>query len=207
MTDRDAVRRGYDDLAETYAAERSADEREIEFLDDLLDRLDPDARLLDAGCGQGDPILARAAERTAAVGLDFSRAQLQLAADNAPTAALLQGDLTALPFGDDSFDAITAYHSLIHVPLDDHRPTIDEFARVLRPGGFLLVSEGPDEWTGSNPDWLDTGVGMEWAITGAETTREQLRAAGFDIHEERAAVDELADDGGSWVFFLARLDG
>lgn len=205
MTDRDAVRRGYDGLAKTYAEERSPDPKEIDVLDELLDRLDPGARLLDAGCGQGEPILARAAPATSAVGLDFSAAQLRLAAGNAPSSALLQGDVTKLPFEDGSFDAVTAYHSLIHVPLDEHEPTVEEFARVLRQGGYLLLSEGPEEWTGSNPDWLDTNVEMQWSIAGAEATRDQLRAAGFEIYEEWGTEDGLAEDAGEWVFFLARL--
>jgi len=208
MTDRDEVRRGYDGLAETYAAERSPGDRELSMLEDLLDRLDADARLLDAGCGQGEPILARAADRADATGLDFSGEQLRLAADSAPGASLLQGDMTALPFGPNSFDAVTAFHSLIHVPLSEHGPVIEEFARVLRPGGYLLASEGPQEWVGSNPDWLDAGAEMQWSIAGREATLSDLRSAGFEVLAERTDADELAEeDDGAWVFFLARLAG
>ncbi|NIS29986.1 MAG: methyltransferase type 11, partial [Actinobacteria bacterium] len=63
-------------------------------------------------------------------------------------------------------------------------------ARELRPGGRLLVSEGADEWVGDNPDWLDTGVRMEWAVAGADATRAQLRAAGFEVEAEETTGDE-----------------
>ncbi len=209
MTDRDTVRRGYDALAETYAAERPEDGRGMDVLDHFLDPVPESARILDAGCGQGTPVLAQLGASATAVGLDFSYRQLALATENAPDAALAQGDMTRPPFRDGAFDAITAYHSLIHVPIDDHQTVINEFARILRPGGRLLVSEGPGEWSGANPDWLDSGVEMQWDIAGADATREQLEGAGFVIADEWSAPDTLADDedDAQWVFFSARLDG
>ena len=206
MTERDAVRRAYDDLAESYAAERSADAEVAARLDGLLERLPRTPRVLDAGCGGGDPALAALAEeRARAVGLDFSGEQLRLARETAPGAALVRGDMTALPFREGSFDAVVALHSLIHVPLEAHPTVLAGFARVLAPGGLLLLTEGEEEWVGENPDWLGTGVGMRWEIAGRETTRDQLEAAGFEVLEEWDRRDELAEDDSSKPFFLARL--
>ncbi|WP_276279530.1 class I SAM-dependent methyltransferase [Halorussus caseinilyticus] len=195
MSDRDAVRRGYDEMAETYAAERSEGGRGTELLTDFLDALPDDPRVLDAGCGQGTPVLARLAESGDPLGLDFSREQLRLAAVNVPGASLSQGDMTALPFRDDAFDAVTAYNSLIHVPYGDHETVLGEFARVLRPGGRVLLTEGCQEWSGENPDWLDTGVEMQWDIAGTEATRAQLESAGFAVVGEWEVTDRLNDDG------------
>ena len=202
MTDRDAVREGYDALAETYTAERSDDETlGVSLVENLLDDLPPDARLLDAGCGGGTPVLTRAGER--AVGLDFSGEQLDLATANAPASPLVQGDMAALPFRDGAFDAVTAIHSLIHVPLDDHQRVLDEFARMLRLGGRLVVSEGHGRWQGRNPDWLDTGAAMEWDIAGIEATRKHLHDAGFELRELVEVDDTLADEDARKPFFLA----
>lgn len=225
MVDKDAVRRAYDDLVETYAADRSEDGPDVAILENVLESLPASARVLDAGCGGGEPVLARLCADTNAVGLDFSRGQLTLAAETAPGASLVQGDMTALPFFPSSFDAVVAYWSLIHVPIDDHMTVIDEFARVLRPGGRVLLCEGPEEWVGENPDWLGSGVRMEWNIAGAETTREQLRNAGFVVVDSWGAPDSLDDgepddgdgepddgeiddgeaDGYPWTFFAGRL--
>lgn len=203
MVDRDAVRRGYDSLGECYARSRSAGD-DVELLEWVLDRLTPTASLLDAGCGPGRPLLRRASEAVRAVGLDLSRTQLQLAATNAPEAGLVQGDLAALPFDGGSVDAVTAFHSLIHVPLVDHRDVIGEFARVLRPGGWLLVTEGHGEWCGENLDWLDAGVEMQWEIAGAQATRDQLEATGFTVDREWSVGDDLGDGG--WRVFGAELE-
>lgn len=48
-----------------------------------------------------------------------------------------------LPFADGVFDAVIAYWSLIHVPTEEHQTVIDEFARVLRPGGRVRSAKGP----------------------------------------------------------------
>ncbi len=137
-----------------------------------------------------------------AVGLDFSQAQLRLATENVPDLPLVQADITTLPIADDVFDAITAYHTLIHLPRDDHQTAITELARVLRPGGRLLVSEGPTEWRGANSDWLDTGFEMRWSIADEQATRTELQSAGFTI------VDDCeVNDDEHWVFLAAQLDG
>lgn len=206
MVDKDAVRRGYDDLAETYATGRSEDGRGMDVLARFLASLPKPARILDAGCGQGTPVLRQLSTVATATGVDFSRKQLGLAAENVPDASLVKGDMTRLPVYDGVFDAVTAYHSLIHIPLEDHQTVIDEFARVLRPDGQLLLSEGPDEWSGTNPNWLDSGVEMQWSIAGADATREHIQNAGFTVTNEWGVTDTFAEDEEQWVFFAAQLD-
>jgi SAM-dependent methyltransferase len=208
MVDKETVRRGYDEIAETYAVDRKDDGREREILTRFIGDLSGSARVLDAGCGGGTPVLADLSESVTAVGTDISRTQLDLAADAVPDAALAQGDMAALPFRDGAFDAVTAFHSLIHVPRDQHRSVVDEFARVLTDDGRVLLSEGIAEWRGTNPDWLDAGVEMEWHIAGANATRGHLRDAGFTVEAEWNAADSL-DDGNDarWAFFAARLTG
>lgn len=205
MVEKDAVRRGYDGLAEAYAADRTEDGLGSEVLARFRDELPGSARVLDAGCGQGTPVLRELTAATAATGIDISRAQLELAAESVPDTALAQGDMAALPFRDDAFDAVTAYHSLIHVPQGQHQGVIDEFARVLTDDGRLLVSEGPAEWTGENPNWLDTGVEMQWHIAGAEETRRHLRNAGFVVERTWNTPDTPEKDDERWVFFSARV--
>lgn len=223
VTDPDAVRRAYDALADEYDAARGDDPAGLDRVRAFLAECGPGARVLDAGCGGGRPVLARLAagpgpdeaaggddeaaggddEATggdddatvAAVGLDFSREQLRLAAGNAPGAALVRGDLRALPFADGEFDAVTAYHALIHVPRDEHATTLAAFARVLRPGGVLLVTEGELAWEGTNPDWLGAGVEMRWSMAGPAATREALVAAGFEVLDAWRVPDTLGDEG------------
>ena len=208
MVDKEVVLQGYEDIADVYAEERSPSDEEQKALASFLQKLSTESRVLDAGCGGGKPVLQQlTSQLQRAIGLDFSTQQLEKAQSNAPEARLMRGDMTRLPLSDSTIDAVLAYHSLIHVPAGEHQAVIDEFARVLRLGGHLLVSEGPGEWQGTNPDWLDADTEMQWYIAGAEATRVQLENAGFQIETEYGAPNTLAEDEeASWIFFDATLD-
>ena len=206
MDDKRVVRRGYDEMGEIYASERTGDPFEGETLDTLLDSLPEEPRVLDAGCGQGTPILDRLQDSVTAIGLDFSRGQLQLATQNVSAASFTQGDMTALPFRDATFDAVTAYHSMIHIPSDEHQTVIDEFARVLNPDGQMLLTSGSAEWSGANSDWLGSDVEMRWSMSGPENTVEQLESAGFSTTNQWTIENGCAeDDDATFTAFLARL--
>jgi ubiquinone/menaquinone biosynthesis C-methylase UbiE len=206
MDDKETVRRGYDELAAEYAARRSASDREVAVLEEFLDSLSDPTRVLDVGCGQGFPTLRRASRETTAVGLDLSREQLRVAAETVSVAPLVHADMTALPFRDDVFDAVIAYNSVIHIPLADHQTVFEEFARVLSPGGRVVLSEAPEAFERATDDWLDGGVEMRWSMAGSDATRDHLRSAGFRVTDVWQAPDQDAEDGPFPPFFVARLE-
>ncbi|WP_440990167.1 class I SAM-dependent methyltransferase [Haloarchaeobius baliensis] len=188
---RDLVRRGYDELADAYAAEREGNES-----DALLGRLRrdaPEGPVLDAGCGDGKPVLATLADDRPVAGLDISGEQAARANEVAP-GRVVQGDMTALPYETGSFAALAAFFSIIHVPAAETPAVYREFARVLQPGGVALVTTGTEDWAGRNDDWLDGGAPMAWEILGPEKSRRHLEAAGFDVYETVGVVDGVSDD-------------
>ena len=185
-----AIRRAYDDIVDEYLAERSDDLSATGLFDDLIERLSDDCQVLDAGCGAGVPVAERLAAEFEVVGVDFSIEQVRRARQNVPRANFVQGDMATLAFADETFDAVCAFFSLIHVPMDEHPRVAAEFSRVLRPGGVaLLTVGGEEEWVGSNPDWLDTGVEMHWSFPDTETSIGHLTNAGFEILGQRAIDD------------------
>lgn len=106
----------------------------------------PGDRLLDVASGDGASALLAARELGCEViGVDYGAAAVDGAAEaarrEAPGAAIdfVRGDAEALPVGDDSFDAILCECSLCTFP--DKDSAAAEFARVLRPGGRIAISD------------------------------------------------------------------
>ena len=99
----------------------------------------PGDTVLDAACGTGDLAIAdRKAGAAKVTGLDFSEQMLARARRKAPL-EWVQGDLLALPFADDSYDAATVGFGVRNV--ENLELALTELHRVLRPGGRLAILE------------------------------------------------------------------
>lgn len=112
----------------------------IQSVPALLDaaRVVPGVRMLDVCCGAGYAA-GLAAERGAdAIGVDFSPAQVDLAAASYPGVEFRQGDATSLAFGDQTFDCVVNGIGIPHFEEPD--AAIAEAFRVLRCGGRFAFS-------------------------------------------------------------------
>ena len=146
------------------------------IIDEILDGL-PVGDALDAACGTGR-LAARLADRGFRVtGIDGSAEMLELARTRLPGARFSEGDLGSLPLPDGAVDLVTTALALTHVP--DLRPVYAEFARVLRPGGSLVVSDvHPDlVLLGSTVKATAPDGGAWLATTHRHSLGDHLRAA------------------------------
>jgi SAM-dependent methyltransferase len=103
--------------------------------------LRPGQRVLDVACGTG--VLARhAAERVGpagrVVGLDLNEGMLEVGRRRAPAIEWRQGPAEALPFADESFDAVVSQFGLMF--FTDRVRALREMLRVLKPGGRLALA-------------------------------------------------------------------
>lgn len=185
--DRTELRRSWDDVAAAYARNRDPDGSDADLLEDLLAELPADPDVLDIGPCDG----ARTLDNLPAgsVGIDISREALEMARERVPESALLEGDMAVLPIADESMDAVTAYHAVFHVPREEHPGVYAEFARVLRPGGRLLMTLPGGRFETTRRGWM--GGSMFFSAPGREQTLSQLREAGFTDLRTVTADDPL----------------
>lgn len=154
----------------------------------LIDRarLDPGSTVLDVGCGPGTTLALLASAGHRSIGIDFSPA---LATDATATeAAALTGDAEHLPLRGASADA--ALLECVLSALPDKERAIGEVARVLRPGGVLLLSDMT--LTAEFPEPLNGTLAWVVCAAGALSTagyRELLAAHAFAVEsvEDRSA--------------------
>jgi SAM-dependent methyltransferase len=109
-------------------------------------------RILDAGCGNGRYsrfLLQEADPDALLVAFDYSPGMLQRARGrlHGDRVHLMAADLARLPYADAGFDAVVCGWVLEHLP--DPRPGLRDLARVLRPGGRLLLMATEDTLTGA----------------------------------------------------------
>jgi SAM-dependent methyltransferase len=105
---------------------------------EIIDRLPP-GTAVDAACGTGRYTGYLADRGHRVIGVDSSPEMLARAHEQVPSAAFALGDLYQLPLPDESADLLVCALALVHVPA--LAPVLAEFARVLRPGGQLVVSD------------------------------------------------------------------
>lgn len=127
--------------------DQTVDGASIEFFDWLVDWLDEDldgALLLDAGCWNAPfGLYLRASEATAGyVGFDLSHQALRYAHGLDRSLQVLRADLVGqtLPFASESFDGVVLTRTYEHLPRGAEPEAVRTLVRLLKPGGWLLVT-------------------------------------------------------------------
>ncbi|TET62655.1 class I SAM-dependent methyltransferase [Candidatus Bathyarchaeota archaeon] len=186
MTEKEEiVRKGYDKIAEKYQADRHLfnNIKELEELESLLPK---NAKVLDVGCGAGVPVTKFLVDSGFdVIGVDFSENMLRFARKNVPKAKFIKKDMTKLDFRDNSFDGLTAFYSIIHVPREKHSSLFQSFHRILKPEGVILICVGPDEWEATEEYY---GSRMFWSHYSPEKSLQLVKDAGFQILFEKHLV-------------------
>ncbi len=104
-------------------------------------------KVLDIACGTGYgcSILANVAESV--VGIDISSDVVEIAKKEFPDKKIIfqQGDASRIEFPDNTFDTITSFETIEHLPKDKVDKYLSELFRVLKPGGLIYISSPDSE--------------------------------------------------------------
>jgi SAM-dependent methyltransferase len=193
-TAKDLVSAGYDTVHGRYAdsAGRDPSRRQHYLLRAARMGLLKGGDALDLGCGTGRHVTASLASAGFRVtGLDVSARSIEAARRELPSVRFVVGDMATVKFPAGSFDLVTAFYSIIHLPREEHGEVLRRVAGWLRPGGGLIASLGASCGDAYEEDWL--GVPMYWSSWDHQTNRRLMADAGLGILVD--TVETTLEDG------------
>jgi SAM-dependent methyltransferase len=187
----------------------------------FLERLKPGMRVLDCGCGPGTLTIgfAQGVSPGRAIGIDREIGQTQQVADYAQQNGIdnlrfLEGNIYALPFDDDYFDAV--FGSAVLGSIGNASDAVAEMARVLKPGGILGLKEfdhGGDIIWPQNP-LLESSIALYHRLRAANghenlagrKLKAYLTGCGLSVDHFAAYFDQQTDTD-SLVKYVERNNG
>lgn len=138
------LRRAHDAIAELYAerlpeiyGRLPVDRAVLDLFCTLV--LDVGRRVADVGCGPGAIVPHLAARGLEPCGVDLSPEMVRVARRDRPGVPFSVADVRSLPFADGSLDGVLGWYSLMYLAPEDRPAAFGEIARVVRPGGYLVV--------------------------------------------------------------------
>ena len=163
------------------------DPHRAEWLELLVSRLAPEARVLELGCGRGDSGLER---------FDWTGVDLVARAPG-----VLEADFLELELPEASFDACASFYVFNHVPRGRLAELLAKIHRWLVPGGLSMHAFGTSDteaWTG---DWL--GGPAFFSSFPPDVNSRLVREAGFTIERDEVVTIEEPEGPVAFQWILA----
>jgi SAM-dependent methyltransferase len=209
----ETIRTDYDRIAPEYAR-RLYKELDGKPLDrDLLRRLAAatggHGPVCDMGCGPGHVARFLRGLDAEVFGLDLSPQMLAEARRLNPDIPFREGDMLALPLADAELAGIAAFYAIVNLPPETLATAFAEMARVLAPGGLLLLAfHSGDEVIRPSEEWGQP-ISMEFFYFPPVVIRTQLVEAGFEIEEviERGPYAPDVEYQSDRAYIFARKPG
>ncbi len=173
------VAQRYHDLFHNEMNEKEYDRR---LLDSFAGRFKKDSVVCDAGCGPSGHIGRYLFDKgIKVVGVDISDKCVEMARQHNPIMRFECGDIGNMSFEDSSFDGILSYYSIIDTPKRYVYRIFNEFRRILKPNGLLLVAVKAGTTEGYIHDLLGTKTEIFFALFTVEEITKYFTQAGFSL--------------------------
>ena len=171
------------------------------WIERFRSRLPAGSRVLDLGCGSGQPVAAfLIAAGHAVTGVDSSAQMISLCSGRFPGQEWISADMRRLELGRE-FEGILAWNSFFHLAHDDQRRMFPVFAKHAAPGAFLMFTSGPSH--GEAIGQFE-GEALYHASLDPREYLSLLQQNGFSLLEHRT---EDPESGGLTVWLARRLTG
>jgi SAM-dependent methyltransferase len=189
----------YEENAAAWDRQRGGDLHELAWLERFAALLPEGGRVLDIGCGTGEPIVRWLIGRGFKVtGVDSSTSMIALCRERFPAASWQVADMRELALGE-RFDGLIAWHSFFHLRPEDQRPMFGRFAAHAKAGAGLMFTSGPEQGEKIG-EWR--GEPLYHASLDPGEYRRLLADNGFAVVEQRMRDP---DCGHSSVWLAQRL--
>lgn len=168
----------YERFAEAFDRDRDRRLTERGYLERMLERLPARPRVLDLGCGSGEPLARHLIEQGCRLtGVDAAPAMIALCRARFPGERWLVADMRALGLAA-RFDGILAWDSLFHLRSVDQRRMFEVLEGHIAPGGVLLFTSGPRAGTAIGDFY---GHDLFHDSLDPEDYEALLQRAGFEV--------------------------
>jgi ubiquinone/menaquinone biosynthesis C-methylase UbiE len=205
------TRASYDAIAADYGA-TFADELSAKPLDRALlnafAELVGEGPVVDVGCGPGHATAHLAAHGVDVSGVDLSPGMVAVARRGHPELRFEVGSMFGLDLADASLAGVVAWYSIVNIPRDRLPAVFAEFARVLAPGGALLLAFLLGDEDRHGTEWFGHDIDLHVYRNRPDVVAGLLTEAGFSMRA--TTVREPDDDGverGPRAYLLATLSG
>lgn len=156
--------------------------------------IDSEDTVVDLGCGGGRNVAFFLTKAKKVYGMDYSATSVEIATKlNKKEIAsgrcqIIQGDVTTLPFEDESIDIVSAFETIYFWP--DLESSFKEIYRVLKLNGqFLISNEGSNRNNTNIKKWADM---LEFSVYSGEELKAMLEPLGFKVSYELNSSQNIA---------------
>ena len=208
-----AIRDSYDRVAEEYArriyAELQSKPLDCELLDRFARETAGRGDVCDMGCGPGQVARYLRDKGATVFGLDLSPGMLDQARRLNPDIDFWQGNMLALGLGDATLAGIAAFYAIVNIPAESLLQAFREMARVLQPGGLLLLAfHMGGEALEVNELW-GRPISMNFFLFRPASIGQMLQAAGLEIEDtiEREPYAPEVEHQSRRAYIFARKPG
>ncbi len=175
------VEDGYNQIADIYHSLRLAKkDLNYQYFDNLFHFFPESGKVLDLGCGGGQPLTAYFADKGFDVtGVDLSREMIEIAKTQIPQGRFFVSDMVECQFTGEEFDVIVSAFAIIHVPQERQLILFKKIFEWLKKNGtayLVLANQDVKEW---REDFY--GVEMYWSHFGKQKYQQLINEVGFEL--------------------------
>jgi ubiquinone/menaquinone biosynthesis C-methylase UbiE len=160
-------------------------------------------RVADVGCGPGRAAAFMAEHGLDVVGVDVSKSMLAIARAAHPHIEFKEGRLDALPLETGALAGAVCWYSIIYTPPDRLDEACNELARVVIPGGHLLLAFQAEGEPVHREDAFGTHLPLTSYRHSVQTVAGALEGAGFTIYTTALRTPELEHETTDQGFVIA----